>query len=310
VSAIVPAPVLNERGRRCLQELVRLEDVEVIFVADGATEGAPEGVCCLESGPAMPGVKRQLGLERSQGEVIALIDDDAYPHPDWLRYALAELDADPAVGAVSGPTLTPPDAPLLEELGGLVYASPLVSGPHRWRYATVAARDVDDAPTVNLVVRREDALAIGLDSAFQVGEDTVICERLIKRGRRIRYVPQAIVFHARRPLWRPHLRQLWKWSRHRGSFARRGGVNSLRPSYFAPSTLLVAVASGPVLRGSLRRLWSLGLVGYLGACAAAGADRDPRRWVRVSGAIVATHATYGVGFLLGFGGVRVSGQEG
>jgi hypothetical protein len=305
VSAIVPARELNQLGRRCVAELLALDEVEVVLVTDEPPDDVDERVVCVASGPANTGVKRQLGLERSQGEYVALIDDDAYPHPDWLRHVLGALEADPGVGAVCGPTLTPAGEPELEILSGRVYASPLVTGPERWRYAPLPARDVDDAPSVNLVLRRSDAEAIGLDTPYDYGEDTVVCERLIARGRRIRYLPQAVVYHSRRPLWRPHLRQLWRWARRRGSFARAGGANSRRPGYFAPSALLLAAVSRPVLPRALVPLWRTAMAAYGLACLAAGADRHPLRWLRLSGAIAATHAAYGTGFALGLAGVAL-----
>ena len=306
VSVIVPARELNAFGRRCLAALLELgDDTEVIFVPDETPPGLDPRIVCLPSGAANTGAKRQRGLDAARGAFVALIDDDALPGPGWPEAAIAELERDAGVGAVAGPTLTPEGEPELEILGGRVYASPLVSGPHRWRYAQVAARDVDDAPSVNLVLRRDDALAIGMETPFDFGEDTVLCERLIKRGRRIRYVPEAVVLHSRRPLWRPHLRQLYRWSRRRGAFARAGGVNSLRPSYFAPTALVAGVLSGPFLPRPLRPLWLLGTGGYVTACVVAGRDPKPSRWWRISAAIAATHATYGVGFALSMLGRRL-----
>lgn len=304
-SVIVVAPDLNDYGRRCIRSLLALnEDVEVIFVPDEPPEGLDPRVVCVPSGPGVTtGHKRQLALERSSGDPVALIDDDAYPAPGWLAAARARLDADPELGAVCGPTLTPPDDTELEELGGRVYASVLVSGPARWRYAVVAERDVDDAPSVNLILRRSDAEAVGLESGDRWGEDSLVCDRLRRRGRRIRYAPDAVVYHSRRPLWRPHLRQLWRWSRHRSAYARASGGNSRRPAYFAPSALLVFALIGALLRGRPLVAWRAAMALYCVAVLVAGFDRSPARWARVSGAIAATHAVYGSGFLLGLAGL-------
>jgi GT2 family glycosyltransferase len=306
VSVIVVAPELNDYGRRCLAALRALTDeIEIIFVPDSDPGGLDPAITVIASGADVTtGRKRQLALERARGDYVALVDDDAYPHPSWLRVAVATMEADAGIYAVAGPTLTPPDDSELERLGGRVYASPLVSGPHRWRYAIAEPADVDDAPSVNLVIRRDEALAVGFDSEDRWGEDTIVCEGLLRRGGRIRYEPGAIVYHSRRPLWKPHLRQLYRWSRHRSAYARTIGGNSLRPSYFAPSALVVGLLAGPLLRGPLRRLWTAGVLAYALACVAAGADRSPARWARVSGAIAATHVVYGSGFLAGIAGAR------
>lgn len=306
VTAIVPAAELTALGRRALERLVALGDrVEVLFVPDEPVEGLDARVTVLPSGPVPVGTKRQLALDRARGELVALVDDDAYPHPSWLDAVLAAFAADPGAAAVCGPTLTPPDDPPLEQAGGRVYASPLVAGPARWRYEPRAARDVDDAPSANLVIRREDALAVGMESPFHPGEDTVVCDRLVRRGRRIRYVPDAIVYHSRRPLWRPHARQVWRFGRRRGSFARRLGGNSRRLPYAAPSALVLGLGLGWLLPGRGRRLWRAGSLAYVAACVVAARDRDPRRWARVAAGIPVTHAAYGVGFLLGVAGVKL-----
>jgi hypothetical protein len=51
-----------------------------------------------------PGIvpAENLALGHASGEVVALIDDDAVPPPDWLRRHLG-FYADPTVGAVGGP---------------------------------------------------------------------------------------------------------------------------------------------------------------------------------------------------------------
>ncbi|HEY8705101.1 MAG TPA: glycosyltransferase [Gaiellaceae bacterium] len=308
VSAIVPLRELNELGRRCVERLLALDrELEVIVVSDRPEPGLDSRAVGLVV-PGSTAAKRQAGLKRAHGELVALIDDDAYPHPSWLDVAERAF-ADPTIGAVCGPTLTPGDDSELEQLGGRVFASPLVAGPHRWRYVPLEPRDVDDAPSVNLVVRRTAALDVGFETPVRYGEDTIFCERLRRRGLRIRYEPGAIVFHSRRPLWGPHARQVWRWSRRRGAFARSVGGNSLRPSYFLPSALVAAAASYPLTHGTARQAWWGAAAAYAAACAAAGADRRPANWVRLSLAIALTHAVYGVGFLLGVASVPLPEQR-
>ncbi len=154
-------------------------------------------------------------------------------------------------------------------------------------------------------MRRAEAEAVGSTPSDRWGEDTLFCEGLLRRGGRIRYEPGAIVYHSRRPLWKPHLRQLYRWSRHRSAYARTVGGNSLRPAYFAPSALLLFLLSG------LRRARAVAApVADAASCSTpspvslAGADRSPARWLRVSGGIVATHLVYGSGFLAGLLGLK------
>jgi GT2 family glycosyltransferase len=304
VSVIVPAPRLTAVGRRCLERLLELpQPVEILFVPDEAEE-VPAGVLCLPSGKVNVGEKRQLALERSTGAFVALLDDDAYPHRSWRENALAAF-ADPGVAAVTGPTITPADDSELAQLGGRVFASPLVAGPNRWRYAPGEPRDVDEGTGVNVMFRRAVAEAITLRSDYYPGCDTVLGDRLRSRGMRIRYVPGMIAYHSRRELWRPHLTQIWRYARHRGIFVWRFGGISRHPSYFLPSLLLLWALLGWLGPHWLDRIWLASLAAYLLACVLAGIDRHPLRWLRLVLAVPATHLTYGVGFLLGLARVPV-----
>jgi cellulose synthase/poly-beta-1,6-N-acetylglucosamine synthase-like glycosyltransferase len=297
VSVVVPARRLTDVGRRCFEHLLALpQPVEILFVPDEPEEVDPR-VTCVPSGPATIGEKRQLGLDRARGPFIALLDDDAYPHPSWLEQAVAAF-ADPGVGAVTGPTLTPPDDHRLARLGGRVYESRLVSGTQRWRYVPLEPRDVEEGTGVNTIFRREDALAIRFDTIQMPGDDTVLGDRMRARGRRIRYVPGAIAFHTRRRLWRAHLLQLFRYSVQRGRFARQIGGASRQPAYFAPSALLLWTLLGWI-PPAVRPFWAGSLGLYAAVCLVAGRSRRPGDWLRVSAGIVATHYTYGVGVLLG-----------
>lgn len=300
----MPAPRLTPVGRRCLDHLLALpHPVEILFVPD-EEEDVPAGVTCIPSGKVNVGEKRQLALSRSSGAFVALLDDDAYPHPSWRENALAAF-ADPEVAAVTGPTITPADDPVLAQLGGRVFASPLVAGPNRWRYTPGEPRDVDEGTGVNVMFRREVAEAITLRSDYYPGCDTVLGDRLRSRGLRIRYVPGMIAYHSRRKLWRPHLTQIWRYARHRGIFVWRFGGISRHPSYFVPSLFLVWALLGWLGPHWLDRIWALSLLLYAAASVLAGFDRHPLRWLRLALAVPATHLTYGVGFLLGLARVPV-----
>ncbi len=302
ISAVIPVIEVSTYARRCIDALLAFDGIEVVLVPDSCPADLDPRIVCIPSGAANTSRKRQVGLEGASAPYVALIDDDALPAEGWPDAAIAVLEADPSIGAVAGPTLTPPDEPELGELSFRIFASPLVTGPQRWRYAQVSARDVDDAPSVNMVMRRSDAEAIRFDTPWAFGEDTVVCERLLKRGLRIRYIPDLVVLHSRRPLWRAHLRQLYRWSRRRGAFARAGGINSRRPAYFAPTLLTAGIVSRPLLPTALRPLWNASAAFYLAVCAIAGRDRRPGRWWRISLGIIATHLAYGVGFALSLAG--------
>ena len=241
VSVIVPLHRDGKLFRECLDRCLRMSvdtRFEVICVSDHDVSSLPVEVLLVRTGSTVdtsPAVKRDVGEKVARGDFMAFIDDDAYPRSDWLDVALAAL-ADPTVAAVGGPGVTPIESPWRERLGGAVYESPLGSGPLRFRFVPLEpARDSDDLPAYCLVVRRGALRAVGgWQSTFYGGEDTKLCLALVSSGFRLRYIPDMVVYHHRRAIFRPHLRQVANVGFHRGFFVKKYPRTSRRVLYFLP----------------------------------------------------------------------------
>ncbi len=188
-----------------------------------------------------PAQKRDVGAKIAKGEIIAFIDDDAYPAPKWLENMVRNFKSG-SVAGVGGPGVTPPHVSSQEEASGWASASPIGAGPYTYRFLPEKKRYVDDYPSMNLAVRKSDFEKVGgYDSNFWPGEDTKLCLDLTyKLGKKIIYDPSVLVYHHRRPLFFPHLRQNGNFGLHRGFFARILPQTSLKPIYFFPSLLLLS----------------------------------------------------------------------
>src|SRR3989338_10112109 len=189
-----------------------------------------------------PAQKRDWGAKKAQGEILAFIDDDVYPSRDWLKHLVRHF-SDPRVAGVGGPGVTPPGVSWQEEASGWMSASPMGAGPYIYRFLPGKKQFVDDYPSMNLAVRRADFLAVGgYDSNYWPGEDTKLCLDLVhKLGKKIIYEPKALVYHHRRPLLRPHLRQNGNFGLHRGFFARILPQTSFRPVYLGPPFMVAGL---------------------------------------------------------------------
>jgi glycosyltransferase involved in cell wall biosynthesis len=311
VSVIVPLHRFTPAARIALSAVAELRGNrhELLVVSDQPVEGLPAFAIPVVTGSptdTSPGEKRDIALARARGDICAFLDDDAYPAPDWIDTALARMDADPSIAALGGPGLTPPDSPLLERAGGAFYESTLGSGGLRYRFAPVGGlRDVDDYPAYNFFVRTEVLRAVGgWNSRFYGGEDTKLCLALHEAGHRLVYDPALLVYHHRRPLFAPHMRQVANVGRHRGHFVRAYPRTSARPLYFGPSAALVGglAALSWAVRDARRRRTAatLAAVGAAAIVARARCDGvDPAAAALLPLALVAGHGAYAVGFLRG-----------
>ncbi len=187
-------------------ERVAYPNFETIVVSDGSTDATAEiarrynGVRVIETANAGLSSARNTGMRAATGEIVAYIDDDAYPDPHWLSYlAHAFLTTDHA--AIGGPNLPPPgDGPIAE----CVAHAP--GGPIQVLITDELAEHI---PGCNFVVRKADLEAIGgFDPVFRAaGDDVDVCWRLQQRGRTIGFHAAALVWHHRRNSLRAYWRQ-------------------------------------------------------------------------------------------------------
>jgi glycosyltransferase involved in cell wall biosynthesis len=207
ISVVVCAYNAEPTIRECLDAAVRLDylNYEVVVVDDGSTDGTGDlarayPVRLIQTENRGLSSARNTGLAAADGEIVAYLDSDAYPDPQWLRYLAHTFVTTDAV-AVGGPNLPPPgDGPIAE----CVARSP--GGPAHVLLSDSVAEHV---PGCNLAVRAAALREIGgFDPRFRAaGDDVDLCWRLQDRGDTIRFHPAALVWHHRRNSVRAYWRQ-------------------------------------------------------------------------------------------------------
>lgn len=309
VSIIIAVKTWQKNLEECVDKCLALEggDFEVIVLPDFPPPKVTDcRVRVIPTGQVSPPRKRDLGIRQAKGEIIAFLDDDAYPCREWLIRA-REIFSDEAVAAVGGPAITPASDSNAQKASGLVYASAFVSAGFAYRYVPSRRREVEDFPSCNLLVRKAalDALG-GFNTAFWPGEDTKLCLEITRTLRKkIVYDPKVLVYHHRRRLFLPHLRQVASYALHRGYFVKRFPATSLRPAYFVPSAALLALLAGGFTVFFSDR-WNVfylaGVIAYMLLSLVAAAVACRKRVSLISlvwPGIVLTHLTYGFFFLKG-----------
>jgi glycosyltransferase involved in cell wall biosynthesis len=310
VSIIIPLYVISERFFHDLTKFDTLDysNFELLVICDRKIRLPKASRAKLivtgfrKTGPAE---KRDIGLKFAKGTICGFIDDDAYPDPTWIRTAIRHFVRNKDIIAVGGPGVTPQDDSRMARLGGLVYESGYTSGKLNIRFVSVGerTREITDWPAYNLFIRTDVMKKVGgWGSTFYGGEDTYICLKMLSFGHMI-YDPKVIVYHHRRPLFYPHLKQIFNVGVHRGYFFKRYPETSRQALYLLPTTLtigfwllLIFSFFNLVILGIF--LLSFGM--FFGVALSSVLDRrDPVGTVIAACGVILTHMAYGVGFIKG-----------
>jgi O-antigen biosynthesis protein len=212
ISVVVCAYNAASTIRECLEGLSRVEypNFDVVVVNDGSTDAtgaiaAEYDVRLITTENRGLSNARNTGLDAASGEIVAYLDSDAFPDPDWLKY-LAWAFIDSEYAGIGGPNLAPPN------LGPL--ADCFDNAPGGPVHVLLSDREAEHIPGCNMAFRRRDLVAIGgFDPALRIaGDDVDICWRLQARGRTLGFAPGAVVWHHRRTT----LRSYWKQQRGYG----------------------------------------------------------------------------------------------
>jgi GT2 family glycosyltransferase len=257
---------------RCLEALARLEDPVEVIVVDSASEPPcrdlvePHGFRYLfESEPGLSRA-RNAGLRTASCEIVAFVDDDAAPTPDWARRLAAAFD-DPAVACAGGTCRADFDGerPRWLSDGLLQYAGITRFGGQ----ARESRGSFEDPFGANLAFRRDAALARGgfseelgrIGTSLRSGEETVLIEAVRAAGGRVRLQPDAIVDHRvvpERCVGRYYWRRLW-WQ----GVSRAGVDRSPRTTARVLVALPVRLALWPLTRDRLFLYRAAETAGYL-----------------------------------------------
>lgn len=255
ISVIVPVRNGAASIQECVQAVLAQQglqtDFELIVVDDGSSDqtrllAEAAGASVIAQDPLGPAAARNLGARSARGEILAFTDADCAPDPSWLKRLSQPFEETDIVG-VKGAYRT--------RQRSLV--ARFVQQEYESKYARLSRLAAIDFIDTYSAAYRRDVFTLngGFEPAFAVPsvEDQEFSFRLARKGYRMVFAPEAIVYHQ-------HDRSLGEY------FKRKFAIGYWKA--FMLRWLPEKTLSDSHTLSSQR--WQIGLLGLAGGCLALG----------------------------------------
>lgn len=208
VSVIVPTYNRKESVAICVESILRSahNNFEVIVV-NTVQEGDIElNLHCTVINTKLRGshVAKNIGVSHSHGEVLVFVDDDVLVDETWLSNLIQTYDRGNSIAGVGGRVIKGNKTTLahnnIHSVVGKVTEKGLVVSNFD---SDGEIKEVDTFQGCNMSFKKEQFLEIGGFSTKYIGnayfEETDLCMRFRKRGYKLIFNPEAVVWHMPAP---------------------------------------------------------------------------------------------------------------
>lgn len=223
-SIVIPTYNRPEALKKCLQALQQQtfeKEWEVVVVDDGGKSDLTNvignfkkrlNIALVRQENRGPGAARNYGARIAKGKSLAFLDDDCEPRADWLC-TLSKYAGNGAL--IGGKTENKLTKNMYAEASQLLVAflyEHFQDTP--WHFFT----------SNNFLLEKESFLTIGgFDESFitSAGEDREFCVRWNHFGKKLKYVPEAIIDHAHPLTFSSFWKQHFKYGKAAFQFQKR-----------------------------------------------------------------------------------------
>ena len=169
--------------------------------------------------PFAAGKKRNIGVEIAKGEIIAFTDDDTILKEDWIKNSIKHLHENPKYVGVGGPNFTPREGLPFAKAVGRIFGSKFLFS-FRYTIGHAKPKEIEHNPTCNYIIKKNVFKKVQFHDTLWPGEDAEFDIKLMKKGFKILYAPDVIVWHHRRSRPLPFLKQMFNYGKTRAQVTR------------------------------------------------------------------------------------------
>src|SRR3954452_19261226 len=223
---------------------------EVIAIDDGSRDRTPEVIAAAgvrsirHDEPRGPNAGRNEGIEAAEADLVAMVDDDTWVPPGWLRAMVDGAERHPGAAAYGGPIHARLEGPAPRACGR-------EQAPITNLDLGTSDREAELVWSANMAIRRDAFERVGpFDERFTTGgdeEDWI--RRLRAQGGRVMYIAGAWLDH-RRAGDDARLRALMRSAYRRGRNMRAyDGMRGVEPGLSRELRVLAGCGCHTVRRG-------------------------------------------------------------
>lgn len=252
ISIIVPTFNGAPRIGACLDALVQQasgRDAEILVVNDGSTDHTASvvrrfaNVRLITQANAGPAAARNRGAVEATGTVLLFTDDDCIPAQGWLDAMRAPFEDAEVVGAKG-----------IYRTRQKSLVARFVQVEYEDRYRLMKRfRFIDFIDTYSAAFRRDNFMEMaGYDTSFPVAcaEDIELSYRMAGRGWKMKFVPEAVVYHTHPATLGAYLKKKYKFAFWRVLAVRKNPGKAVKDSH-TPQLMKVQLLLVPALLSSL-----------------------------------------------------------
>lgn len=217
VSVVIPVYNAERYLEECIVSLLAqnypVEKREILFIDNNSRDCSPailqkyaSKIRILQEPTQGAAAARNKGITHGKHDFIAFIDADCKAEKDWLWNLVKALTKDSEISAIGGKILSRRPCNAIEKFGEAIHDHDKAINTFTPPYLI----------TMNMAIRRAVFDEVGLfNEEYLRGQDSELSYRLYHVGCKLRYVPEAIVYHAnetrlRGLFWEGFTHGMWK----------------------------------------------------------------------------------------------------
>jgi glycosyltransferase involved in cell wall biosynthesis len=175
-------------------------------------------------------------ISKTNTEFVAMTDADCVVDRNWLKNLITGFDSKEIL-ATAGFNSTPRTVNTLQNLIGKEFEDRFKRAP----------KFIPRAPTMNLCIRTKLAKQVKFDERIDFAQETDWGYRITKIGK-MKYVPEAVVYHYHRPTWKSYFKQMLRYGTQTPLLyikhpSRATGDYNSKPIYFAEEFVFLIALS-------------------------------------------------------------------